>query len=117
MRRLSAMRFVLVSVAVIAAACSGARVVTPGRVVGAHTLVELRALPASAFVSGGGGARFGPVIDGRFLVEDPALTFETGRQNDVATLTGLNADEGSASPTYAKGVGRGVPAADDAALW
>jgi para-nitrobenzyl esterase len=68
---------------------------------GARSLAELRALPASAFV-GGGPTRFGPVVDGRFLVEDPAATFRAGRQNDVPTLTGLNADEGSASPTYGK---------------
>ena len=48
------------------------------------------------------GPRFGPVVDGRFLFEDPAVTFAAGRQNDVPTLTGLNADEGSASPTYGK---------------
>jgi len=66
---------------------------------GAHSLAELRALPASKLI---GGGRFGAVIDGRFLVEDPAETFAAGRQNDVPTLTGLNADEGSASPTYGK---------------
>jgi len=66
---------------------------------GAHSLAELRALPASKFV---GGGRFGPVVDGRVLVEDPAVTFAAGRQNDVPTITGLNADEGSASPTYGK---------------
>ncbi|MDB4890535.1 MAG: Carboxylesterase type, partial [Gemmatimonadetes bacterium] len=69
---------------------------------GAHTLAELRALPASKFVGVGGGLRFGAVVDGRVLVEDPAETFAAGRQNDVPTITGLNADEGSASPTYGK---------------
>jgi para-nitrobenzyl esterase len=66
---------------------------------GAHTLAELRALPAAKLV---GGGRFGGVVDGRFLVENPAETFASGRQNDVPTITGLNADEGSASPTYGK---------------
>lgn len=66
---------------------------------GAHSLAELRALPASKLVTGG---RFGPVVDGRFLTEDPAETFAAGRQNDVPTITGLNADEGSASPGYGK---------------
>ena len=66
---------------------------------GAHSLAELRALPASKLV---GGGRFGAVIDGRLLVEDPAQTFANKRQNDVPTITGLNADEGSASATYGK---------------
>ena len=66
---------------------------------GVHSLAELRALPASKFI---GGGRFGAVVDGRFLVEDPSVTFAAGRQNDVPTITGLNADEGSASPTYGK---------------
>src|SRR5215207_6125438 len=70
--------------------------------IGAKNLAELRKLPASKFVGGGGGVRFGPVIDGRFLVENPAETFAAGRQNDVPTITGLNADEGSASATYGK---------------
>jgi para-nitrobenzyl esterase len=69
---------------------------------GAKNLAELRKLPASRFVGGGGGVRFGPVVDGRFLVENPAETFAAGRQNDVPTIEGLNADEGSASPTYGR---------------
>jgi para-nitrobenzyl esterase len=69
---------------------------------GAKNLAELRRLPASKFVGGGAGIRFGPVVDGRFLVENPAETFAAGRQNDVPTITGLNADEGSASPTYGR---------------
>ena len=70
--------------------------------IGARNLSELRRLPASKFVGGGAGVRFGPVIDGRFLTENPAGTFAAGRQNDVPTITGLNADEGSASPTYGR---------------
>jgi para-nitrobenzyl esterase len=69
---------------------------------GAKNLAELRRLPASKFAGGGAGIRFGPVIDGRFLLENPAETFAAGRQNDVPTITGLNADEGSASPTYGR---------------
>ncbi|MFL5618948.1 MAG: carboxylesterase/lipase family protein [Gemmatimonadaceae bacterium] len=77
---------------------------------GAKNLAELRRLPASRFVSRAAPGdtslrariRFGPVIDGRFLVENPAETFAAGRQNDVPTITGLNADEGSASPTYGR---------------
>jgi para-nitrobenzyl esterase len=69
---------------------------------GAKNLAELRRLPASKFVGGGGGIRFGPVIDGRLLTENPAETFAAGRQNDVPTIEGLNADEGSASATYGR---------------
>ena len=69
---------------------------------GARNLAALRRLPASSFVGGGAGIRFGPVIDGRLLTENPAETFAAGRQNDVPTITGLNADEGSASPTYGR---------------
>ena len=69
---------------------------------GARNLAALRRLPASRFVGGGAGIRFGPVVDGRFLTENPAETFAAGRQNDVPTITGLNADEGSASPTYGR---------------
>jgi len=66
---------------------------------GASTLAELRALPAAKLI---GGGRFGPVVDGKFLVEETTQTFANGRQNDVPTITGLNADEGSASPGYGK---------------
>jgi para-nitrobenzyl esterase len=66
---------------------------------GATSLAELRALPASKFV---GGGRFGPVVDGRFLVEETPATFAAGKQNDVPTITGLNADEASAGPGYGK---------------
>ena len=69
---------------------------------GAKNLAELRRLPASKFVGGGAGIRFGPIVDGRFLTENPAETFAAGRQNDVPTIQGLNADEGSASPTYGR---------------
>ena len=69
---------------------------------GAKNLAELRRLPATKFVGGGGGIRFGPVVDGRFLVENPAETFAAGRQNDVPMITGLNADEGSAAPGYGR---------------
>jgi para-nitrobenzyl esterase len=73
---------------------------------GAKNLAELRRFPASKFVGGGGGGgggiRFGPIVDGRAIVENPAETFAAGRQNDVPTITGLNADEGSASPTYGR---------------
>jgi len=80
---------------------------------GASTLAELRALPASKLV---GGGRFGPVVDGHFLTEEAPETFAAGRQNDVPTLTGLNADEGSASPGYGKATAEAVRKARDAGV-
>ena len=44
--------------------------------------------------------RFGPVVDGWFLPADVPAIFAQGKQNDAPTLTGLTADEGSASPNY-----------------
>ncbi len=66
----------------------------------AKSLAALRALPATEFVRVAG--RFGPVVDGLFIQDDMAALVEAGKVNDVPTLTGLNADEGSASPIYGK---------------
>jgi para-nitrobenzyl esterase len=66
---------------------------------GITTLKELRAKAAADLM---GGTRFGPVVDGWFLPADTAAIFASGKQNDVPTMTGLTADEGSAAPTYGK---------------
>jgi para-nitrobenzyl esterase len=68
---------------------------------GAHSIRELRALSVKD-LTGGGGIRFAPVVDGWFLPADVAAIFAEGKQNDAPILTGLTADEGSASPTYGK---------------
>jgi para-nitrobenzyl esterase len=67
---------------------------------GAHSIRELRATPASDLT--GAGMRFGPVVDGWFLPADTDAIFAQGKQNDTPMLTGLTADEGSASPSYGK---------------
>ncbi|HKQ73085.1 MAG TPA: carboxylesterase family protein [Blastocatellia bacterium] len=67
----------------------------------AHSIRDLRAMSAND-LTGAGGARFGPVVDGWFLPADATAIFAQGKQNDVPMLTGLTADEGSASPTYGK---------------
>lgn len=67
---------------------------------GAHSIQELRAMSARDLT--GGGMRFGPVVDGWSLPADVDAIFAQGKQNDAPTLTGLTADEGSASPTYGK---------------
>lgn len=58
---------------------------------GTHTLAELRAKEAKDLIASG----FGPVMDGWLFPS-------SGIVNDVPVLTGLNADEGSAGPTYGK---------------
>ena len=67
---------------------------------GAHTIADIRAIPAKDLMGGGGGIRFGVVVDGWFLPADIAAIIAQGKQHDVPILTGLTADEGSASPTY-----------------
>jgi para-nitrobenzyl esterase len=49
--------------------------------------------------------RFWPIIDGAFLTEDVSETFASGRQNDVPTMSGFNADEGS---SFMASVYRGI---------
>lgn len=66
---------------------------------GATSLRELRAKSATELM---GGTRFAPVVDRWFLPADTATIFAQGKQNDVPTITGLTADEGSASATYGK---------------
>jgi para-nitrobenzyl esterase len=65
---------------------------------GAHSLAELRAMPWKDLTTPGGGFRFGVVVDGYFLPAPPSEIFAQGKQNDVPTLTGCNADEGGAVP-------------------
>jgi para-nitrobenzyl esterase len=76
---------------------------------GAATLADLRAkswqeivapvpAPATAGGRGGGNLRFGVVVDGYALPAPVSEIFAQGRQNDVPTLTGNNADEGGAMP-------------------
>lgn len=69
---------------------------------GAHTLAELRAMPAQklldvSFKHGDSAVNFafGPDIDGYFLPESVPSIFAAGKQNDVPLLAGWNRDEGS----------------------
>lgn len=43
----------------------------------------------------GKGTRFGPVVDGWAIPDDPVALFEAGKQHDVPLLVGSNADEGT----------------------
>lgn len=64
--------------------------------IGSPSLSALRGLPADELMqlSTGAGTRFGPNVDGHFLIEDPANTFAAGRQAQVPLLAGWNLDEG-----------------------
>jgi para-nitrobenzyl esterase len=68
----------------------------------ASSLAELRAMSWQAVFAplppGGAPFRWGPVVDGYALPASVAQIFAAGRQNDVVTLTGANADENGASP-------------------
>jgi para-nitrobenzyl esterase len=68
---------------------------------GATSLADLRALPAEALLpTSTGPSRFGPIVDGWSLPEDPMAAIAAGHSMDVPILTGMQADEGSSSPTY-----------------
>jgi para-nitrobenzyl esterase len=75
---------------------------------GASSLAALRAMPAAQVFAPipsapQGGAAVAPfrwttIVDGYALPASVGEIFRAGRQNDVATLTGANADESGASP-------------------
>jgi para-nitrobenzyl esterase len=72
---------------------------------GVTSIEELRAMPVEELTvikPGERPPRFGVVIDGWLLEEDPLTVLSNGKQNDVPVMTGLNADEGSAGPEYGK---------------
>ena len=69
---------------------------------GAHSLAQLRALPATDLIAAQQKSGFRPDVDGWFLPDTIPSIFSAGRQNDVPTITGLNADEGSASSNYGR---------------
>lgn len=71
---------------------------------GAHSLSELRAMSADQLLAAQtkAGLRFRPDVDGWFLPATIPAIFAAGRQNDVPTITGLTADEGSYSAKYGR---------------
>jgi para-nitrobenzyl esterase len=60
---------------------------------GAHSIAELRAKPASEVVKAQTGMP-SAVVDGWVLPEDPVSIFQHGRQNDVPLICGSTADDG-----------------------
>ena len=69
---------------------------------GANSLVQLRKIPASELIAAQQKSRFRPNVDGWFLPESISDIFSAGKQNDVPSITGLNADESSYSSKYSR---------------
>jgi len=72
---------------------------------GAKSLAELRAMPASTVIEAArksGAVAFTPVIDGRFLTQGVPETYAEGKQAHVPLLAGWNRDERSG--TLSKGM-------------
>ena len=73
---------------------------------GVKSITDLRAMSYEQLISVPEGEMpvrfFSSNIDGYFLTESPIEVLAKGLQNDVPTITGMNADEGSASPFYGK---------------
>ena len=67
---------------------------TYARSVGAATLAELRALPASALLKGEAGRISHPVVEPYVMPRSPYEVFAAGEQNDAPILIGSNAEEG-----------------------
>ena len=69
----------------------------------AASLAALRAMPASDLLAATKNEfHFLPIVDGWFLPKSVDDIFKAGEQNDVPTLTGYVADEGSFSDDYGK---------------
>ncbi|HUT34547.1 MAG TPA: carboxylesterase/lipase family protein [Planctomycetota bacterium] len=72
-----------------------ARAADPLATLRAKTWQEVLAAAAPAQGLFGKGIKFGPVVDGWALPDDPTVLFAAGKQHDVPFLVGSNADEGS----------------------
>ncbi len=73
-----------------------------GAAKGAKSIAELRAMQVEKLTAHDVQFRSGPVVDGWFLPDDVSAIYAAGKENDVATLTGWTADEGSFNPNYGK---------------
>ena len=71
---------------------------------GAHSLAELRAMPADELLRAAAkpGEGFGPSRDGYFLTAYPLTIYEQGKQSHVPLLAGWNADEGKFFVLFAR---------------
>jgi len=79
-------------------AVAGAKHAAWAKETGANSLDELRALSTEQILAAATkkGARFVPVIDGRFLSESVLETYKSGKQAKVPLLAGFNRDEDAA---------------------
>ncbi|WP_195724326.1 carboxylesterase/lipase family protein [Paenibacillus monticola] len=59
------------------------------------SIKEMRQMPAEELLDASSAETIAPVIDGYVLPDTVYNIFEAGQQNDVPTLVGSNADEGS----------------------
>lgn len=66
--------------------------------IGATSLAQLRAMPASEISTKLRGQ--GLIVDGWVIPEDMSVTFAAGRQNPVDVLVGSNGDEGSFGASF-----------------
>ena len=85
--------------------------------VGAHSLAELRALPADMLLKGKAGPISHPVVDPYVLPQSPYDVFVAGKQNDVPILVGSNADEARSLVAHLDTVKASSFAADIAKAW
>ncbi len=73
------------------------------KTLGASSLAELRTIPAADLLAATKGEfRFLPIVDGWFLPKSGDDIFKANEQNDVSTITGWVADEGSFNDNYGK---------------
>lgn len=66
--------------------------------VGAHSLADLRALPADSVLKAAtryGAFRFRMTVDGYFLPKDPLAIYQAGEEAHVPLLVGWNSQEGN----------------------
>jgi para-nitrobenzyl esterase len=60
---------------------------------GAHSLSDLRAMPAQALFDASKGKRFPSPVDGYFLTEDPIKVLAEGKENKVPFITGIQRED------------------------
>jgi para-nitrobenzyl esterase len=82
-------------------AAAGAKNAAWTKEAGANTLDELRALSTEQILAAATkkGARFRPVIDGKFLTESVLETYKSGKQAKIPLLAGFNRDEDASLST------------------
>ncbi|HEY2708098.1 MAG TPA: carboxylesterase family protein [Caulobacteraceae bacterium] len=83
---------------------------------GAHSIADLRGLPAADLLKGGAAAVSHPIVEPYVLPAPPYDAFAAGSQSDVPTLIGFNAEEPRAFSDISK-VGAANFMSDAPAWW